>query len=162
MSTPKFGAVDDIRRFARTLRGFLAFADELEKMASFEQAARETEQRLEEIRKQEAAASQDLAVVLQDVEKAKASAAELVADGRTRADQALAIAKKAADEVLVKAQADAQRMLESGKRVKADLDALAGESKKELDKLTAAVAEKQAIVADLDAKISAIRKQLGG
>jgi len=162
MSNTKLQAVDDIRKLARSLKGLVSFADELERIGSVENAAKEADARLEKAQAAEAAADKDLAVALEDVKKAKEAASQLLVDARKLADQSVEIGKKAGAEIVAKANRDADGIMQGAlaRHSKLDEDSKRIEGYiKDLDKQ---IAEKSAIVNDLDTKIQAIRKQVGG
>lgn len=162
MSNTKLQAVDDIRKLGRSLRGLLAFADELERIGSVENAAKESDARLAQAQKLEEAAGKDLAVALQDLEKTKAQASRILADARTLADRHVEIGKAAAQDAIAKAQKDADGLVAGAKARHAEIEAGTKRLEGYAEDLKREISEKSAIVADLDKKLAGIRKQLGG
>jgi Asp-tRNA(Asn)/Glu-tRNA(Gln) amidotransferase C subunit len=159
MST-KQKAVVEIREFARSVKGILALADELEKVGSVENAAKEADARYDAARKREDEASRELAHALKSVETAKANADQMVKEARIRADQTVELGKKAAADILESGKAEAGRLVDAALLRIKDLEADKRRLEGYVEGLVRDINDKQAIVADLDKKIEAIRAKI--
>jgi chromosome segregation ATPase len=161
MSNAKFKAVDDIRKLGRSLSGLIELANELEHVASLEQAAMDTKARVEKLRADEEAASLKYAEAKAKSEAQQAMADEVMVDAKATADQILDKANAKAAEIVSQAHTKAYEKQAAGEalRAKALSDAQVIEAeiavmKKEKDEL-------DQIVKGLKAELEALKKRIG-
>lgn len=153
-------AAEDIRKIGRMLKGFIALGDDLERLGSLENAAQEAESRFNSAKVAEEAASKDLARAIEDIDKAKASASQLVADARLLSDQTVSIGKKTAEEAVAQARKAAEQLVTDAKRLKADIDAVADQRQRQADDLAKTIDARQAKLQELETKLAEFRAKI--
>lgn len=161
MSNAKLSAVDDIKKLGRFLKGIADFAEELERVGSLEQAAKETEARLAKYKMDEVEAAKlcnaakDMA--LSEVEKANA----IVSDAEAKAAAILKLAgEKSADIVGqattkafgIKAESDAMRA-----KVMVEVKAFDAERVVMLKEKS----ELESMILTLKSELDALKKRIG-
>jgi len=153
-------AVEEIRKFAKSLQGFLALAEELERVASIEQAANEADQRYEAALRKCEQAEVDLKAADQKVGEACDFAKRTEAVAQENAGQMIALAEERA--AMIHAKADRQaadRLAEMNSQLNKANDAFA-QLKLENAHVASEISEKQAILKDLNAQIALIRERV--
>lgn len=161
MSNAKFKAVDDIRKIGRTLSGLIELANELEQVASLEQAAMDTKARVEKLRADEESAALKFAEA-----KAKADAQQSVADAiieeaKDKAEQLLKQAQEKSAEIVGQAHTKAYETKTSSEvaRAKALQDAKAVEA--EIEVMKKEKSELEAVLGGLKSELDALKKRIG-
>lgn len=153
----KMSAVEDIRKLARSLKGLIALADELESVGSLEQAMAESKGRAEALIKQEREArakKEEAAKELADIEEkaatVKQAADDYAAQTKARVSAELADQRREFDEAKAEAhkklQDEAERAKLSLKEIQMEHDAIAG-----------LIAEKKAHLDSLNAEVNALK-----
>lgn len=161
MSNAKMQAVEDIRKLGRSLKGLIEFADEIERVGSIENAAKEAEARLLKYRADEEAASLKYAEAKAKADAQQAVADEVLSDAKQSADQMLDKASAKAAQIVSDAHTKAYEKQAAGEalRAKALSDAQVIEAeivvmKKEKDEL-------DQVVKGLKAELEALKKRIG-
>lgn len=103
----KLKAAEEIKKLGRSLKGFIAFAEELEQMGSLEQAAAELNQSFERSKKASLEAKKDLESVEAEIKAAKDFAKSTVESAKEEASALVLAAQAKAEGIVSKAMADA-------------------------------------------------------
>lgn len=111
-------AVDDIRKLGRTLKGLIDFADEIERVGSLENAAKEAESRIEKFKKDQAKAEIECLAAQEKAAEMFEKANGIVPEAEEKAGAIIEKAMAKADEIVsqattkafgIKAKSDADR-----------------------------------------------------
>lgn len=158
--TDKIEAARELRWFGNRLRGFLAAADDLEKLGSIENAVAEAETRVATLNEQAAAAQER-------IDDAQAKADEIVSAANTEAarlieeaNAGVAAAHAEADEIVAKANRRAEEMAATAERRAAEIDARTEAAEQALNDLTAEIADKTAKRDEIDTELKRLRARL--
>jgi len=154
-------AVREIRTLAKTFKGLIALADELEDIGSIEAAAKEADNRLSGAQAREKEAAERLEKALAEVASAKKEAEAIVTSARRTAEQVKTLARQEADKAIGEANAAARGILAEAAKKKADLEALAADQAKKVEKLGDVIVARQATLDGLNAQLDQIRQKVG-
>lgn len=161
MSNAKMSAVDDIRKLGRTLKGLIDFADEIERVGSLENAAKEAEGRLSKYKADEIEASKGYLEA-----KAKHDAQQIIVD------EMLNEAKEKSDEIIKAASEKAAAIVSDaqsrGYGLKAEAEAFRAKALSEAKAIEAEIkvlglekSELEGVVNGLKAELEALKKRIG-
>ena len=157
----KFKAVDDIKKLGKFLSGIAEFAQELEQVASLEQAAKEAEKNIEKMKAQALEAEAELGSVVKNLREAKELFESEKADLKAKAEQMSIDASVKAKEILSEAQSEALKISQAAKeellKSKAELEILK-QQKQEVERERDFA---KASLADINVAINAIKGKLG-
>ena len=161
MSNAKLSAVEDIKKLGRFLKGIADFAEELERVGSVEQSAKEAEARLAKYKMDEldatklCNAAKDLA--LSEVEKANAIVAEAEAKAaiilKNAGEKSAEIVGQATTKAYgIKSESDATRA-----KIMVELKAFESERAVMLKEKS----ELEAVILNLKSELDALKKRIG-
>jgi len=161
MSNAKMSAVDDIRKLGRTLKGLIDFADEIERVGSLENAAKEAEGRLSKFKADELEASKSYLEAKAKCDSQQSIADEMLAEAQAKCDEML----KAASEKAAALVGDAQSR---GYGIKAEAEAFRAKALSEAKSIEAEIkvlglekSELQGVVSGLKSELEALKKRIG-
>lgn len=157
----KFKYVEDARKFAKMLQGFLELADEVEALGSLEQQAKELDKRIAALKEHEKKAKADAIAAESAHAEAVNSMEKAVNDARAQAEVMIQDASTKAKGIFEKAKQDAEGVLLHAGSVASNISKECQEQKEKAAKLDAEIKAKEAKLAELDAKLSAIKASLG-
>lgn len=155
-------AVSDIRKLGRQLGGILTLADQLEEVASLEQAAKEAYARVAKAREDEQAATKALSQVKAAMADAESAALGIVGNAKAEFDRIVGKAQAEAHDILDKAEADAALMSGTMKADYSLAESALESMRKETQELEGKAAALRAELANLKAERDAILAKFGG
>lgn len=161
MSNKKFEAADSIKKFAKTFKGLLEFADELESMGSLDQQEKELKKSVEQLKSKQLEAERDLEIAKSYVESAKNDNAKIVAEALAKGDKIIAEAAASSEEKLASAEKQcASMMLQARGEQKAIMDHIKI-LKSECESLESDKSEKSTALALVKEQLASLKKSLG-
>jgi len=156
----KLKAVEDIKKLAKSLKGIVALADDLESLGSMEQAIRETVQRLDAWKAEEAKALELKSKAECDLESAYNEARAVSANAKEAADRMYSNTKSEVQGLLDAAKEEARIMISEALAAKDQVEKEAAKVKGDLNAVVEEIAKKQAALQDLNSQIEMIRKKV--
>jgi polyhydroxyalkanoate synthesis regulator phasin len=152
-------AVEDIKKFGRMYKGFLAVAEDLERLGSLEQAMKEAEGRMALMLDEEKKKAAELEEMGRNLESVKAEGAQILRAANSDASAIVKEAMAKGEELVVSADAIAAQ-------TKAKAEELYAEAEKEVkamsDKvmvLDSEITAKEAQLKELEEQIAAIKER---
>ena len=160
MSNKKLEAVEGVRKLARTMRGLLDFADEVERLGSIEQATAEVESRFSSTKQAEDEAQKRLASAEREVSSAIDSAKTILSDAKAKAAE---IVQRTSIEAVAKietAEKKAEASWRDAADKKADIEKLIVQANADLAKVKAELASRRADLAKIEKRLEEIRQKV--
>lgn len=156
-----YQAAEDLKKEGKRLKGLMDFADELEKLGSFEQVTKELEAKHQKMK----AASDQMEAKLKAMESEaneKAGAmAKVVAEANEKAKGMIASAQGQIVDLKIKAEKECAALVAKAKDEVSLLDRLVDEKHIELDQLKEKVQEEKANLAAIKEQMNHIKKLVG-
>jgi chromosome segregation ATPase len=156
----KLKAAEEIKKLGRSLKGFIAFAEELEQMGSLEQAAKELDQAFERAKDKKEKAEFELGEVQKQSEHAQDFAEAVVAGAKAEAMQKVEEAKAEATAILAKAHSAIDKAMEEFKEQKALAYKELKEVKEQVEKAKTELAEAQSGLDEAKKQVAVLRSKL--
>lgn len=148
-------AAEEVRKILRGFKAVEQVSEALSRVGSLENAGKEAEARLEDLRAQTVEAVTQLNAALDDVRHAKDEAKGIKADAKAKGDVLIQKAQDKADEILAAAEL-----------LRSDAEAKAAEAEAKAQSVALDVEFKRKEIAALDAKLAELKAQaarlLGG
>lgn len=142
-------AADEVRKLLRGLKAVDIIASALDNAGSMENAVKEAEKALADLRRQSETVAADVAIGYEEVAKSKDEAKAVIYAAGKKADEKIAKANVKADEIIKEAEIAALQI--AGK---------AQVASEELAKITAAIAAGNAELEVIEKKIASAKKQV--
>lgn len=155
-------AVNDVMRMAQAMRGIIELADELKAVATLEQAADETQKRLDKLRAEEADWHSKAEVIIDTANSQAANitrqADEAASASRSRASAIIKDAEDRAAVLIAKAQKDGGALLADAMDKVRALNVQSGAASTHIDTLKMSLAEKQDELLSVNGMIAEAKK----
>jgi predicted nucleic acid-binding Zn-ribbon protein len=154
-------AAEDIKKLGQYLSGLIEFAGELEKMGSLQQAAKEAEKRIADVKAKEDQANDDLAHAELALDKAQKKSQEIIDLGNHEAGLAIVRARSQAEKLVLEADNKSKEIcaLALEKKVSLELQVQNLQEKKAL--LQVEVQDVLSVLNPLKAELAALKEKLG-
>jgi len=161
MSNKKFEAADSIKKFAKSFKGILEFADELESLGSLDQHEKELKKSIDLLKAHELEAKRDYDIAKSQIEDAKNQAAKLVSEALEKGDKIIAEAVSSSEERLLSTEKQCAAFMAQAKgEQKAIMDHIKL-LKAELESLESEKVQKSAALAQVKEQLASLKKALG-
>lgn len=153
-------AIEDIKKLGRFLKGIMDAADDLEKIASIEQATREAEARFADMAEKEKGMSEILANAQAKVDEAKEQAEVAIKAASAKAQMIIAKAENESAAVIASANAKLEEIMVLAKEKQDQANAELRGLKTDIAYAKAEIEEKGAALRELNEQLAAIRAKV--
>lgn len=157
----KFKAVEEIKKLGVQFKGLIAFAEELEKVASLEQANQELKNEYEKNKAKHFQAEESLQKALSHIEESEVQAAKNVKESEDSALKIVQDAQALGASIIEDAKSKASEINQAAASHKAKLEQKLSELNNEIEIRSAALKEQDQKFSELESKLNAIREKLG-
>lgn len=150
-------AVEDIKKLARMFKGLIDVSEELEAMGSVEQATLELKAKHAKAEADAKKALEELESANFKVETAMQKASDVEMSAKNTAQLILKEAHDQADGILAAVNADTQSIVMAAQAKRDAIDAEVVKATGELKQLNAQIADKQAVMDELEARLNELK-----
>ncbi len=154
-------AVEEIKKLGKSLKGLIALADELEGVASIEQASKEAKNRHEQNLKEEAASGESLELALAKLKGAEDKADLILNAAKSKSDEMLAAAAKEVEQYKKKADDSIAANLEAAEQKLVAIKNEKESAESSLSFIIKQVEEKSSVLESLNKDINKLKAKLG-